>query len=186
MRLIYSESINRDEAERVETIFSTQKEQGVSIENIDYLMQLSAKSTQHDMRGKAFIVYNIGNSKLSFQYIKQIREEKIKPTGPIIEDIRGEYLKAKIYTTFMVPTLRDGDTGYFIKRNLDEPIMWGDIHLMMDSEGESWLCRVGQSSRPGMIKVYYDGSDKVQNVPVSLFVSIWQLKKVDRWLSQSL
>lgn len=179
---IFNTSLSEEEFLKVESLFRKHKESGLTSEEFEFLEAASEKSISPDLTDQAYIVYNIYH----YQAIRIISKEQITFFSPIIVDESITLLKARLYSTQMNPTINNGDVGYFRKvENPERFFMPGDIYLLQTHDDDNWFCRLGQSEDPKKVRIYYDGSEVKQDVPMSYFKTFWQLKAITRQVSQS-
>lgn len=185
-REIFSTSLSGEEFLKVESLFRKNKETGLTAAEIDFLEAVSKKSISPDLSDSAYMVYNMRVSGVHFRAVRLLDKSEIMFNYPVIIDKSTTILKAMLYSTQMTPTIKNGDVGYFKK--VDNPerfFMPGDIYLLQTDENINWFCRLAQSEDPNKVRVYYDGSEVEQDVPMNYFNTFWQLKGITRQVSQT-
>lgn len=185
-RQIFNTSLSEDEFLKVESLFRKSKESGLTTDEVEFLEAASRKSFPPDLTDQAYLVYNMQVNEIQFQAIRIINKTQIQIHYPIVIDESVTLLKARLYSTQMTPTIKNGDIGYFRKvENPERFFLPGDIYLLQTHENNNWFCRLGQSEDPMKVRIYYDGSEVQQDVPFSHFKTFWQLKAINRQVSQS-
>lgn len=186
IKQIFNTSLSEDEFLKVESIFRKNKESGLKTDEVEFLETASKKSIPPDLTNQAYMIYNMLVNGLNYQAIRIFNNDQITYFEPIIIDESVTLLKARLYSTQMTPTIKNGDIGYFKKVETPEHFFIpGDIHILQTHDDDNWFCRIGQSKDPQKVKIYYDGSSVEQDVPISHFKTFWQLKVICRHVSQS-
>lgn len=183
---IFNTSLSEDEFLKVESLFRKNKLSGLATDEVEFLDTMSKKSIYFDLTNQAAMIYNMEVAEVHFQAIRVIDQARIKFYSPIIEDESTTFLKARLYSTQMEPTIKNGDVGYFKKvENPDRFFTPGDMYLLQTYDNDNWFCRVGQCEDQKKVRVYYDGTEVQQDVPKSHFKVFWQLRAINRYVSQT-
>lgn len=191
-KLIFNTSLTDDEFTQIETLSRKNREQGLTPDEVAVLEAAHQKSVYIDFMNKPCMFFPIKTEHGFYRAIRIFEESQIRYSCPVILDRSISYLKARLHhSSGMRPTVEGGDIGYFKKvENPERFFIPNDIYLLQvaHDESETWFCRLGQCEDKTKVRIYYDSpdfSDCGQEIPISYFSQFWQLKAINRYVSQS-